>query len=868
MRVSSAPPRGPAQARPHNLPAPLTRLIGRAADAAAVRDALLAPEVRLLTLVGAPGIGKTRLSLAVAQALAAGLPAGSQHERCAEPGFADGVVFVPLAPLPDPELVVPAIAQAFGVRDSGGRPVLESLQMALRDRRLLLVLDNCEHLPAAAPAVAELLAACPGLKVLATSRAPLHVYGEHQYPVPPLALPDLARLPDPQAIAEVPAVALLVERARAVRPDFRLTAQNAPTVAEICVQLDGLPLALELAAARIKLLPPQAILARLGSRLDLLTDGARDRPARHQTLRAALAWSHDLLSAGEQRLLRRLAVFVGGWTLEAAEAVCDGGARDEGRGASGDHSSLAPHPSILDGLASLVDQSLLHHTDQPPGEPRFVMLETIREDGLDRLEASGGAAEVRRRHAEYYLGLMAAAEPRFLVADRPERVDPFEGLEGELDNLRAALAWSQEEARQGRADGAGRALETAFTLVEVWNRQGHVSEASRWLEWMLAASAEAPTRTRVKVLNGAGWLAWVRGEYGRASALHEAAVVASRALADERLLAWSLGYLGTVARHRGAVEQAAAALEESLALYRRLGEGRGVARALRSLSLLAQDRGDDRAMALAEESVALFRADLVERDRDFAHGLYTLGLVAWLRGEYRRAAAVCEESLAIFRELGAPRGIAIASCMLGLVARREDDPRRAATLLTDGLIHAWKVGLREWIGVGLNYLAGIACDQRDYRRAARLLAATEALWAELGAAPWPTSRADHDRAISAARSALGAGAFAAAYEQGQAMTLEEAVEDALSLAEAIPAATPARESPADRELRRLTRREREVAALVAQGLTDAQLAEALVIGRRTAEKHVAHCLGKLGLATRAGLAAWAVERDLTTARPD
>ena len=277
------------------------------------------------------------------------------------------------------------------------------------------MLDNCEHLLAAAPAVAELLAACPGLTVLATSRAPLHLYGEHEYPVPPLALPDLARLADPAALAGVPAVALLVERARAVRPDFRLTAENAPAVAEVCVRLDGLPLALELAAARLKLLPPQAILARLGSRLDLLTGGARDRPARHQTLRAALAWSHDLLSAGEQRLLRRLAVFAGGCTLEAAEAVCAFGAGEE-RG-DGGPPSASP---VFDRLAALVDQSLLQQRDQPDGEPRFVMLETIREDGLERLEASGEAPATRRRHAEYYLGLLEAAEPRRC---RPCRAD-------------------------------------------------------------------------------------------------------------------------------------------------------------------------------------------------------------------------------------------------------------------------------------------------------------------------------------------------------------------------------------------------------------------------------------------------------------
>ena len=827
---------------PTGLPAPLASFVGRERQLEEVGQ-LLATN-RLVTLSGVGGVGKTRLALEVA--------------RQVPVAVADGVHFVPLAPLRDPELVMPAIAQALGIRDSGDRPVLESLRAALRERRLLLVLDNCEHLPAAAPAVAELLAACPGLTVLATSRAPLHLYGEHEYPVPPLALPDLERIADPQALAGVPAVALLVERARAVRPDFRLTAQNAPAVAEVCVRLDGLPLALELAAARVKVLSPNAILARLGSRLDLLTGGERDRPARHQTLRAALAWSHDLLSAGEQRLLRRLAVFAGGCTLEAAEAVCAFGPEE----ADGD--GLPPSDSpIFDRLATLVDQSLLQQRDQSGGEPRFVMLETIREDGLERLEASGEAPATRRRHAEYYLRLLAAAEPEL---QRAEQVVWLGRLQGELDNLRATLAWSREEARQGRAGGARRALRIASPLCWLWSIRGHLGEARRWLEWMLAASDDAPTPARVKALNSAGFLAFAQGEYGRAFALHEAAVVASRALADERSVAHSLTRMGIAARHQGAVEQAAALLEESLALNRTLGDSWGVAFVLKPLSLLAQDQGDyDRAVTFAEESVALLRA---HRDkRNLASGLHILGLLAWMRGQYLWAAALCEESLAICYELEAPRGIAIASCKLGLVAWRLGDQRRAAALLTEGLMQASKVGGRAWIGVALNYLASVACDQHDYRRAARLLAATEAIWAALGAAPWPASRDDHARAVRAARSALGEGAFVAAFEQGQAMTLEATVEDARGLAEAVPAAASTGEPPADRELSLLTPREREVAALVARGLTDAQLAEALVIGRRTAETHVAHCLGKLGLATRAGLAAWAVEQGLAAARP-
>ncbi len=371
-----------------------------------------------------------------------------------------------------------------------------------------------------------------------------------------------------------------MERARAVRPEFGLTAQNAPAVAEVCIRLDGLPLAIELAAARLKLLPPRAILARLGSRLELLSGGAQDRPARHQTLRAALASSHDLLSAEEQRLLRRLAVFVGGCTLEAAEAVCAFGAGEV------DGDGLPPSASpVFDRLAALVDQSLLQETEHPDGEPRFVMLETIREYGLERLEASGEAPATRRRHAEYYLGLLEAAEPEFR---RAEQMLWLERLQGELDNLRAALAWSHEEAKQGRAEGARRALHAGSALAWLWSIRGHFSEARRRLEWMLAASGDAPTPARARALNAAGYLASAQGEFGRASALHEAALLASRALADERSVADSLRGMGLAARHRGAVEQAAALLEESVALYRRLGDPGGVALALRPLSLTSE----------------------------------------------------------------------------------------------------------------------------------------------------------------------------------------------------------------------------------------------------------------------------------------
>jgi predicted ATPase/DNA-binding CsgD family transcriptional regulator len=857
MRVSSALPRGPAPTRPHNMPAPLTRLIGREADVAAVREAVLAREVRLLTLVGAPGIGKTRLALAVAQALVDGLPAGANNGTGAEPGFVDGAVFVPLAPLRDPEMVVPAIAQALGVRDGGGRPVLESLLMALRDRRLLLVLDNCEHVLAGAPAVAQLLKACPGLTVLATSRAPLHLYGEHEYSVPPLALPDLARLADPQALAEVPAVVLLVERARAVRPEFGLTAENAEAVAEVCVRLDGLPLALELAAARLKLLPPGAILARLASRLDLLSGGARDRPARQQTLRAALAWSHDLLSAGEQRLLRRLAVFAGGWTLQAAEAVCS---------ADGDLAF-----DVLDGIAALVDQSLVRVAEPPEGETRYTMLETISEYASERLVASGEAAEIRRRHAEYFLALAEGVAPEFW---RSEVIAAPNRLEAEHDNLRAVLAWSQIEAGGSatREDARAAATDVWLRLVgalgSFWGVRGYFNEGRRWLEQALAVRGWTSASARASALLRAGWLARLQNDHDRATAFLKESRALYRDLGDKRGMAAAARLLGEVAQVRGDYARARPLLEEHLVLLREVGDRRDIARGLACLALLARDQGQHGpAAALLEESLASYRS--FGALHGIAGSMRDLASVMLYQGRYERAIALSDESLDLYRGLNDKRGIAWSLCHRGHLALAQRNGELAAALYGESLPLLLELGDRAGIALCLEGLAGVAGQAAEAERAARLFGSAEALREAIDNPLSPAEGAEHEAAVDAARAKLPDEAFTAAWAAGRAMTLEQAIEYALTLPE--PASAPAAlaEQPTvNRPSDPLTPREREVAALVARGLTDAQLAEALVIGRRTAEKHVANCLGKLGLATRAGLAAWAVERGLPAPWPD
>jgi predicted ATPase len=441
-RKRAQPGSAPNRAR-HNLPSRLTSFIGREREVRAARELLLRDGVRLVTLTGPGGTGKTRVAL---QTTAEVLDA-----------FEDGVVFVELAPIAAPTLVVPTVAQAVGVRDAGNRPAMEALEAYLRDRRLLLLLDNFEQVVAAAPDIARLLAACPGLKVLVTSRAPLHLSGEHEYPVPPLPLPIVG---DPGSTAELaanPAVALFVQRAQEVRPDFGLTDENAATVAEVCRRLDGLPLAIELAAARIKLLPPRELLARLERRLPLLTGGPRDAPERQRTLRDAIAWSHDLLDDVEQVLFRRLSVFVGGCSIQAAGGVCVADA-DLGF-------------DVLDGVASLLNKSLLRREDGPGGEPRFSMLETVREYALERLEACGETTAIRRRHAEFFLDLAERIEVELWGPDQSALLDR---CEAEHDNFRAVLAWTQ-----GAGDDPVTALRLAAGLAQFWNIRSHRGDLVR-----------------------------------------------------------------------------------------------------------------------------------------------------------------------------------------------------------------------------------------------------------------------------------------------------------------------------------------------------------------------------------------------------
>jgi non-specific serine/threonine protein kinase len=795
------PPRG-LERRPNNLPLRQAALLGRERELAAVRELLLRRDVGLITLTGPGGTGKTRLGLrAASEALG---------------WFADGAFVVNLAPISDPGLVLSAIAQTLGVREAAGRPLLGTLVEHLRDKQLLLLLDNFEQVLPAAPLVADLLTACPGLKVLATSRAPLHVSGEQQFPVPPLALPDPRRLPERQALARVPAVALFVQRAQAVRPDFTLSGDNAAAVAEVCIRLDGLPLAIELAAARAKVLSPRAILTRLQHRLDLLQGGAQDWPARHQTLRQAIGWSYDLLDEPEQRLFRRLAVFVGGWRLESMVPVV----------AEGSPSQLSGQLPItlLDGLASLVDQSLLREPEGAEQGVRFEMLETVRAYALEQLEASGEAEPLQQRHAAHFLELaeLAASE-----LTGPRQGPWLERLEEEHDNLRAALDWSTE---RGQAE---LSLRLAGALGRFWEVRGYLSEGQRWLERALTLGASvgpSPTASVLAAaLNAAGTLAYISSDYERAAALFQDSLRLQRELGDRSGIATSLHNLARVRFYQGDHERAGALCEESLALRRELADKRGIAMSLNTLGVIARDSGDlASARALYEQSLGLFR-ELGDR---WGIGLLlnNLARVARDLADWTWTAALCAESLALFREVGDRHGLA-------------------------------------WV---LSNLAIVARIRGDWERVARMFGAAEALAASVGSSSLslsPVERGAYQAAAAAAKAALAPELFAAACAEGRRLPLDRLIAYALAPAEPAPASRPAPAAPGQ-QAAHLTRREREVAALVARGLTSRQIAAALVISERTADAHVEHIRTKLKLRSRVQIATWAIQQGLVGPWPD
>jgi predicted ATPase len=767
----------------HNLPAQPTTLIGREQEIAAVCAMLRKPDVRLITLTGPGGTGKTRLALQVAAELLdePGLPFDKLTNRRDE-GFADGVYFVALAPISDPALVLSAIVQTLGVRESGGTTLLDGLKEYLREKRLLLVLDNFEQVVAAAPFIAALLAAAPHVKVLVTSRAALHLSGEREVAVPPLALPDRTRLPSLERLTQYEAVRLFIERAQAVKADFAVTNDNAPAVAEICYRLDGLPLAIELAAARSKLFAPQALLARLDQRLKLLTGGARDLPARQQTLRSAIAWSYDLLDAAEQALFARLGVFVGGWTLEAAEEVL----RTEGRGLSDStmDSVLSTRPSVLDGLAALLDQSLVRQEAGHDGEPRFTMLKTIREYALEQLIARGQADALRRQHADYFRGLAEQAEPWIRFA-RPERDPWIARLDAEHDNLRAALEWlgQREEAELG--------LRLAWTLRAFWQQRGHWSEGRAWLEATLAQSGTISEAVRAKALVTAGHLAWSQGDLATARAYIEEGLALLRGLGDKAASATALWLLGNTVIGTGEYAMARACAEECLALFDAVNDLWGRAFALELLGHIAAVQGDlTQAAIYNEEILAFYRQSGYKRGIGIA--LLDKGVTAQLQGDWENAVVFGAEGLAIMREAGDKEMTALALHNLGGAVLHQGDARRAAACFAEGLALSRELQAQYNIAMNLAGMAGAAAALGLSERSAQLFGAAEALFDAMGQVVEPADRAEYDRNAAVARAQLGDTAFAAAWDAGRAMPLEQAIAEALELTpEVTPPTLPA-----------------------------------------------------------------------------
>ncbi len=764
-----------AVAPPHKLPAQLTSFVGREEELAAVIALLTRNDVRVVTLTGPGGTGKSRLGIETAR-------------RVLE-SFRDGIFFVSLAQISDETLLMPTIAQALGVMEERGRPLIETLLDFLQEKQILLLLDNFEQVVSSAPKISQFLGSCSELRLLVTSREPLHIRGEFEFFVPPLAVPDLMRLPSAEKLRQNAAVSLFTARAAAVIAGFALTNENARSIVEICVRLDGLPLALELVAARVKVLSPQDISRRLESGVKILTGGPRDLPERQRTLRGAIAWSYDLLNEAEKSLFRKLSVFAGGCTIEAVEAVC----------------TINAEMEVIDGLSSLVDKSMLGR-EEHEGQTRFLMLETIREFAQEDLVVASEEDDTRRRHANLFLALARQAEAELMG---PRQVEWLERLEREHGNLRAALEWSIEtkEFKVG--------LQLAAAIWRFWYIHGHLTEGRAWLTKVLALSSEEST-LRAQALNGAGWLAQIQGDYSSSSAFFEESLMIFRKFEDKRGIASCLNNLGVIASDAGNYEKAFALYkeclslsrevgeptasvlnnlallsqrkgdykearslhEESLSVKRKMGDKRGVAATLLNLGNLARDEGDlAAARAFYEESLIQFR-DLGDK-RGIAYSLNNLAFVALGLNDLATASEHFQESLPLFRELGDKLGI--ASCLHGKagLASAQGDCDSAMQLYQESLGLRNQLGDMEGLVESLEGLSAVFSARGEAKRAAVLLGASEALREKIGITLPPADRPEYERTLSRTRQVLGESSFEAERTLGRSMSLVNTIAHAL-----------------------------------------------------------------------------------------
>ena len=813
---------GASYAGKHNLPEPRTNFVGREREIVETKRMLAM--TGLLTLTGTGGCGKTRLALEVARDLVG--------------TYQDGVWLVELAPLSEGALVPQVIAGTLGVQEQPGRPLVESLLEALGDKEMLLVLDNCEHLIDAAARLAKtLLDSCSRLRVLATSREPLGVPDESGWLVPSLSTPDALQSATTEELGGYEAVRLFTDRAAKRHPGFELTPENARAVAQVCARLEGIPLAIELAAARVGMLSADQISDRLGHSLKLLKSDDPSADHRHQTLRAALEWSFELLGEPGQVLFRRLSLFAGGFTLDAAESV--GG--EEG----------IDEEDVLELLSVLVDKSLVVAEESWERGARYRLLEPVRQYAREKLRVSGEAEAVGRRHAEFFLDLAEEAEPELSKSQQAEWLDR---LETEHDNLRSALSWAL-----GQEIDSGFRMAGALCLF--WYTRGYLSEGRRYLE-AVASSAAVPATVRAKALDGLGWIAEPQGDYERARVAYEESLTLYRSSSDKRGVANTLGDLGSLALDRGDYEEATSLLEESLTLHRELGSREDVIGILDSLGVLASAKGDrEQSISFFSEALALSRG--TGNVRRTATSLGNLAITMLVHGDPEQAAVLLEESLALFREIGDSSNIAIALMYSALAALTKGDHERVKALSEESLELLQKAEDKRHIADCLEIMAGGAGAQGLARRAARLWGAAEALREAVGVPLQSEYRKLLDPSLATARSSLGDVVWQSTLAEGRAMMPEQAIEYSLS-AEGNVLPPPAARRPGRNSttLAPLTPREEEVAILVSRGLTNRQIASELFISEHTVATHVTRILKRLALSSRSRLSAWVAERGL------